>query len=122
MLLLEALKEILIQITTSDFVLVDLHSHAQESDASAQSTSSPESGEASQQQGDATNLNNIQENSWTQETFHSNLKYLTISFLNYYVVKCSIFILCIVLIQFKVLMNGNQFIVVNHVKDLFYLM
>ncbi|KAK3765924.1 hypothetical protein RRG08_002170 [Elysia crispata] len=74
MLLLEALKEILLQMSTSDFVLVDLQSHPQESEACALSQQTQDAGETSQQDKKATNVESLQEGSLTLETFHSSLK------------------------------------------------
>ncbi|GFS01789.1 ubiquitin carboxyl-terminal hydrolase MINDY-3 [Elysia marginata] len=81
MLLLEALKEILLQISQSDFVLVDLNGQVglQESGACAPCQESHNLGETSHQQGDATNVNSLQDASFTQETFHSSLR----------IIKCS---------------------------------
>ncbi|GFO37797.1 ubiquitin carboxyl-terminal hydrolase mindy-3 [Plakobranchus ocellatus] len=70
-LLLEALKEILLQITNSDFVIVDLDRQAQESN---QEIPDQPLGEASQQQhGDSVN-DYSQQGFLTQESFHSNLR------------------------------------------------
>ncbi|RUS82045.1 hypothetical protein EGW08_010201, partial [Elysia chlorotica] len=74
MLLLEALKEILLQVSTSEFVLFDLQSPPQESEACALSQQHQDVGETSHQQGDVTKRNSLQEGALTQEAFHSSLK------------------------------------------------
>lgn len=75
LLLLQALKEILLQLSQSEFLLVDLNNQIQqESGACAGIQESCNTGESSHQQGDTANVNSLQEESLTEETFHSSLR------------------------------------------------